>query len=58
MGIQEKEKKGIIKKIDNLGRITIPKIWRQYVGIAAGDELNVFIIDDNTIGIKLNRSTL
>lgn len=58
MGTQDKEKKGIVKKVDGLGRITIPKIWRQYIGITAGAELNVFIIDDNTIGIKLNRSTL
>ena len=58
MSTKEKEKNGILKKIDNLGRITIPKAWRQYCGITAGAELNIYMIDDDTIGIKINRSTL
>ena len=51
--VLEKERNGIVKKIDNLGRVTIPKGWRQYLGITAGTELNIFIIDDETLGIKI-----
>ena len=58
MSIKEKERNGIKKKIDNMGRITIPKAWRQYCGITNGTELNVFMLDDDTIALKVNRSTL
>ena len=57
MAYEKEMEKGIIKKIDNLGRITIPKAWRQVVGIEANQELNVFLIDNDTIGIKIE-STL
>lgn len=58
MAYEKEMEKGIIKKIDNLGRITIPKAWRQVVGIEANQELNVFLIDNDTIGIKVVKSTL
>ena len=53
MSAKEREKNGVIKKIDNLGRITVPKAWRQYLGINPGAELNIYMIDDETIGIKV-----
>jgi AbrB family looped-hinge helix DNA binding protein len=59
MSAKEREKNGVIKKIDNLGRITVPKAWRQYLGINPGAELNIYMIDDETIGIKVvEESTL
>jgi AbrB family looped-hinge helix DNA binding protein len=59
MSTKEREKNGVIKKIDNLGRITVPKAWRQFLGINAGAELNIYMIDDETIGIKVvDESTL
>ena len=58
MAYEKEMEKGIIKKIDNLGRITIPKAWRQVVGIEANQELNVFLIDNDTIGIRIVESTL
>jgi AbrB family looped-hinge helix DNA binding protein len=58
MTYEKEMERGIVKKIDNLGRITIPKAWRQVVGIEANQELNVFLIDNETIGIKINESTL
>ena len=53
MAVLERERNGIIKKIDSLGRITIPKGWRQYLGIDTGAELNIYIIDDETLGMKV-----
>lgn len=53
MNAKEREKNGIIKKIDNLGRITVPKAWRQFLGINAGAELNIYMLDNETIGIKV-----
>ena len=59
MSAKEREKNGVIKKIDNLGRITVPKAWRQYLGINPGAELNIYMIYDETIGIKVvEESTL
>lgn len=49
------EKKGIIKKIDNFGRITIPKAWRQILGADSGAEVEVIFIDEDTIEIKIKR---
>lgn len=53
MNIQEKEQKGVSKKVDALGRITIPKMWRQLIGIEEKGNVIVFLIDENTIGIKV-----
>ena len=53
MSTQEKEKKGISKKVDALGRITIPKMWRQLIGIEEKGNVIVFLIDENTVGIKV-----
>lgn len=39
-------KRGIIRKIDNLGRIVLPKEMRDAVGVKPGDKLEVFA-DEN-----------
>lgn len=38
--------KKIVKKIDSLGRITIPKFFRELLEIELGDEIEFFIVDD------------
>ena len=56
MSTKDREKNGVIRKIDKLGRITLPKAWRQFMGINEGTELNFYMIDDETIGIKINQN--
>ena len=49
----------ITKKIDSMGRLTIPKTLRQLCDIDYGAEVEVFLIDSKTIGVRLyNESTL
>ena len=42
---------GIIRKIDELGRIVIPKELREILGIKAGDNLS-FLVDENRIVLE------
>lgn len=44
--------KVIIKKVDNLGRITIPKFFRDLLELELGEEIEIFVVDENTIGIR------
>lgn len=44
--------KVITKKIDNLGRITIPKFFRDLLELELGEEIEIFTVDENTIGIR------
>lgn len=46
MGIKE-----IVRNIDNLGRVVIPKEMREYLRINFGDELEI-ITSDNSIILK------
>lgn len=55
MAYETEMERGIIKKIDNLGRITIPKAWRQVLGMELNDELNIFLVDNDTIGIRIKK---
>lgn len=57
MAYEKEMKRGIIKKIDNLGRITIPKAWRQVLGMELNDELNIFLVDNDTIGIRIKKDS-
>lgn len=43
---------GIIKKIDNLGRIVLPKEIRRKLKIRENDELEIFLENDETILLK------
>lgn len=38
---------GIIRRIDDLGRIVIPKEIRKHLGIREGDPLEIFIDEEN-----------
>lgn len=38
---------GIIRRIDDLGRIVIPKEIRKHLGIKKGDSLEIFIDEEN-----------
>lgn len=44
---------GIVRRIDDLGRIVIPKEIRQRCHIKEGDPLELFVGEDNEITIKL-----
>lgn len=43
---------GIIKKIDNLGRIVLPKEIRRKLKIRENDELEIFLDNDETILLR------
>ena len=43
---------GLVRKLDDLGRVVIPKEIRRGMGIQAGDKLEMFI-DDETGGLVL-----
>jgi len=45
---------GIIRRIDDLGRVVVPKEIRRTLGIREGDPLEVFIIDDMICYKKYN----
>ena len=45
---------GIIRRIDDLGRIVIPKEIRRTMGISEGDPLELFIENNKVIFIKYN----
>ena len=44
---------GIVRRIDDLGRIVIPKELRQRCHIKEGDPLELFVGEDNEIILKL-----
>lgn len=43
---------GIIRRIDDLGRVIIPKEIRKSVGIKEGDALEIFTTDDGCVYFK------
>lgn len=43
---------GIIRKIDQLGRIVLPKELRQTLSLETGDSLAIFVTDDDEIILK------
>lgn len=47
---------GIVRKIDDLGRVVIPKEIRKYIGIKDGDSLEIFINKGEIILRKYNAS--
>lgn len=40
------ETKGMIRKIDELGRIVIPKEFRKSLGIKTNDPVEIFMVKD------------
>lgn len=47
---------GMVRKIDDLGRIVIPKEIRRQLGIKEGDSLEIFINEDEIVLRKYNTS--
>lgn len=46
MNKNEFKSTGIVRRIDDLGRVVIPKEVRRTMGIKEGDPLELFMIDD------------
>lgn len=44
---------GMVRRIDDLGRVVIPKTIRQELGINEGDLLEIFQTDDGGLYLKL-----
>lgn len=40
---------GIVRRVDDLGRVVIPKELRRTLGIADGDPLEIFVSEDQII---------
>lgn len=40
---------GIIRRLDSLGRITLPKEYRKYLGIKPLDEMQIILEEDKII---------
>ncbi|NQX45315.1 AbrB/MazE/SpoVT family DNA-binding domain-containing protein [Paenibacillus tritici] len=45
---------GIVRRIDDLGRVVLPKELRRTLGIAEGDPLEVFVSGDSIMLKKYN----
>ena len=43
---------GIIRKLDHLGRVTIPKEYRDYLGWEHGDKIQILLTENNEIIVK------
>lgn len=48
---------GIVRKIDDLGRIVLPKELRQTLNLSAGDDFEILIEGDNIVLKKFSRLT-
>lgn len=46
----------VMRRIDDLGRIVIPRDYRQILGIAEGDALDI-VIDGNTLKMRKHYDT-
>ena len=44
---------GIVRRVDDLGRVVIPKEIRQQMKIREGDPLEVYLSDDGAVCFKL-----
>jgi transcriptional pleiotropic regulator of transition state genes len=51
-----KKATGIIRKIDKLGRVVLPKELRQTLSLETGDSLTIFVNDDDEIILKKYQS--
>ena len=45
---------GVVRRIDDLGRVVIPKEFRRAMHIQEGDPFELLIIDDKTVGFRKN----
>ena len=46
------DKIGIVKKIDNLGRLVIPKEMRRALGVYEGEQMEIFTTSDGEIILR------
>lgn len=44
--------RGLIRKLDGLGRVSIPAEYRKMLGLCKDDEVEMFLTDKNEILIK------
>lgn len=49
---------GIIRRIDDLGRIVIPKEIRRTIGIREGEPMEIYIEGNNTVCFRKYKSPL
>lgn len=49
---------GIVRRIDDLGRIVIPKAIRKEVNITEGEPMELYIMEDGSILLKKYKITL
>ena len=49
---------GIIRRVDDLGRVVIPKEIRRYLGIYEGEPLEIYIVDDGVAFRKFEPNLL
>ena len=49
---------GIVRRIDDLGRIVIPKVIRKEVNITEGEPMELYIMEDGSILLKKYKITL
>lgn len=49
---------GIIRSVDDLGRVVIPKEIRKSLEIKEGDEMEVFISEEDTVCFKKHRKNI
>jgi len=47
---------GIVRRIDDLGRVVIPREYRKVINVREGDPLELFLIEDGIIFKKYNPS--
>lgn len=47
---------GIVRRVDDLGRVVIPKEIRKSIGIYNGEPLEIFVENDNIIFHKYDHS--
>lgn len=47
MGVGKLRPENVIKKIDNLGRVTLPKGLRNRLMLNAGSEVELFVLEQN-----------
>lgn len=43
---------GVTRTLDDLGRVVVPKTYREILNIHPGDEIEFLMNDDNTITVK------
>ena len=53
--IQIPQEKGVIKRMDNLGRITIPITYRKLLGIERETDLEISLVDNRIVISKINK---